>query len=117
MRIGSAKYLASTAMMLLLTGMAQSAIAQVPGSSDQPASQSVDPSELESPAEAAVETTAEGEGKDIVVTGSRIQRRDASAVGPLTTLTSQDIAFTAPTSVGDLLQSLPSVGVPGRSGP
>ena len=111
MRIGSAKYLASTAMMLLLTGMAQSAIAQVPGSSDQPASQSVDPSELESPAEAAVETTAEGEGKDIVVTGSRIQRRDASAVGPLTTLTSQDIAFTAPTSVGDLLQSLPSVGV------
>ncbi len=48
---------------------------------------------------------------EIVVTGSRIQRRDASAVGPLTTLTADDIEFTAPTSAGDLLQALPSVGV------
>lgn len=51
------------------------------------------------------------DGAEITVTGSRIQRRDASSVGPLTTLTNQDIAFTAPTSVGDLLQALPSVGV------
>jgi iron complex outermembrane recepter protein len=48
---------------------------------------------------------------EVVVTGSRIQRRDASAVGPLTTLTSDDIEFFAPTSAGDLLQALPSVGV------
>ena len=48
---------------------------------------------------------------EVVVTGSRIQRRDASAVGPLTTLTADDIAFAAPTSAGDLLQALPSVGV------
>ena len=48
---------------------------------------------------------------EVVVTGSRIQRRDASAVGPLTTLTAEDIALAAPTSAGDLLQALPSVGV------
>ena len=48
---------------------------------------------------------------EIVVTGSRIQRRDASSVGPLTTLTADDIALAAPTSAGDLLQALPSVGV------
>lgn len=48
---------------------------------------------------------------ELVVTGSRIQRRDATAVGPITTLTAADIEAVAPTSVGDLLQVLPSVGV------
>lgn len=48
---------------------------------------------------------------ELVVTGSRIQRRDATAVGPITTLTAADIEAVAPTSVGDLLQTLPSVGV------
>jgi len=48
---------------------------------------------------------------EVVVTGSRIQRRDAVSVGPLTTLTAEDIAAVAPTSAGDLLQALPSVGV------
>ncbi|MES2296132.1 MAG: TonB-dependent receptor [Pseudomonadota bacterium] len=47
----------------------------------------------------------------IVVTGSRIARRDADGVGPMLTLTREDIQFSAPTSAGDLLQSLPSVGV------
>ena len=45
------------------------------------------------------------------MTGSRIQRSDASSVGPLTTLTADDIAAAAPTSAGDLLQALPGVGV------
>ncbi|MBU6378006.1 MAG: TonB-dependent receptor [Gammaproteobacteria bacterium] len=48
---------------------------------------------------------------EVVVTGSRIQRSDASSVGPLTTLNAADIAAAAPTSAGDLLQALPSVGV------
>lgn len=58
------------------------------------------------PAEAAETDVAE-----VVITGSRIQRADASSVGPLTTLTADDIAAAAPTSAGDLLQALPSVGV------
>lgn len=48
---------------------------------------------------------------EVVVTGSRIQRADANSVGPLTTLTADDIAAAAPTSAGDLLQALPGVGV------
>ena len=49
--------------------------------------------------------------EQLVVTGSRIARRDADTVGPMVTLTRADMNFTAPTSVGDLLQSLPNVGV------
>ena len=60
--------------------------------------------------EAASTTSAEQIG-EVVVTGSRIQRRDATAVGPLTTVTSEDLALAAPTSVGDILQALPAVGV------
>lgn len=48
---------------------------------------------------------------EVVITGSRISRRDALSVGPMTTLTAQDIALTAPSSVGQLIQALPGVGV------
>ncbi|HEY5758962.1 MAG TPA: TonB-dependent receptor, partial [Steroidobacter sp.] len=65
--------------------------------------------ESEMPRPTASEAPAEL--TEIVVTGSRIQRRDATAVGPLTTVSAEDMALAAPTSVGDLLQSLPSVGV------
>ena len=62
-------------------------------------------------APAGPETVSDSELVEaVIVTGSRI-RKDASAVGPLQTLTSQDIAQAAPTSVGDILQKLPSVGV------
>lgn len=61
---------------------------------------------------AQVTPEAEGEAEgEILVTGSRIARTDALGVGPVTTLTGEDIQFTAPTSVGDLLQALPGVGV------
>lgn len=72
------------------------------------------PAQNEIPAPAVTNQTAPvdnaAELTEIVVTGSRIQRRDATAVGPLTTVTAEDMALAAPTSVGDLLQSLPSVG-------
>ncbi len=51
------------------------------------------------------------EDAGIIVTGSRIARSDASSVGPTTTLTQEDISFAAPTSIGDLVQQLPGVGV------
>ncbi len=47
----------------------------------------------------------------VVVTGSRIARTDADSVGPLTTLTARDIENTASSSIGDILQKLPEVGV------
>lgn len=48
---------------------------------------------------------------DVVVTGSRIQRRDSSTLGPLLTLTAEDIAKSGTSSPGELLQQLPSAGV------
>jgi outer membrane receptor protein involved in Fe transport len=68
-------------------------------------------SQVESEEPRPTASEAPAELKEIVVTGSRIQRRDATAVGPLTTVSAEDMALAAPTSVGDLLQSLPSVGV------
>ena len=57
---------------------------------------------------AATDSTAVDE---VIVTGSRIQRRDADSVGPVLTLTAEDIRNSGSTSVGDLLQKLPSAGV------
>ncbi len=51
------------------------------------------------------------EATEIVVTGSRIQRRDTSTLGPLLTLTTEDIAKSGTASPGELLQKLPSAGV------
>lgn len=63
----------------------------------------------------ASKTTGSAEEQEeagtIVVTGSRIGRKDATAVGPMVTVTGADIAAAAPTSVGDILQAMPSVGV------
>lgn len=53
----------------------------------------------------------EVEDEPIVVTGSRIARADAASVGPVFTLTEEDLLTTAPTSVGDMVQALPGVGV------
>ncbi|OWR01174.1 TonB-dependent receptor [Sphingopyxis witflariensis] len=50
-------------------------------------------------------------GGDIIVTGSRIGRKDADSVGPILTLTSEDISRSGSSSIGDLLQKLPSAGV------
>lgn len=50
-------------------------------------------------------------GGDIIVTGSRIGRKDADSVGPILTVTSEDITRSGTSSIGDLLQKLPSAGV------
>lgn len=49
--------------------------------------------------------------EEIIVVGSRIQRKDADSVGVVTTLTEQDIKQSGAGSVGELLQKLPSAGV------
>lgn len=48
---------------------------------------------------------------EVTVTGSRIRRHDADNVGPLLTITADDLAKSGSTSVGDVLQRLPSAGV------
>jgi outer membrane receptor protein involved in Fe transport len=61
----------------------------------------------------AADEALDGDAKpeEIVVTGSHIARADASSLGPMTTMTAEDIAQAAPTSIGDVLQQMPSVGV------
>jgi outer membrane receptor protein involved in Fe transport len=57
------------------------------------------------------QAAADAEDEAILVTGSRIARSDAASVGPIFTLSQEDALTTAPTSVGDLVQALPGVGV------
>ncbi|WP_343617266.1 TonB-dependent receptor [Novosphingobium sp.] len=59
----------------------------------------------------AAPAAAPASANDIVVTGSRIRRKDADSLGPLLTITSDEIAKSGSSSVGDLLQKLPSAGV------
>ena len=62
-------------------------------------------------AQAAAAGPADDQVEAVVVTGSRIQRKDITSVGPLSTLTSDDIKYSGAASIGDLLQHLPSAGV------
>ncbi|MBL8642763.1 MAG: TonB-dependent receptor [Rhodospirillaceae bacterium] len=48
---------------------------------------------------------------EIVVTGSRIARKDADSVGPIFTLTEEDVRASGANSIGELLQKLPAAGV------
>lgn len=70
---------------------------------------------ITAPAMAQVATPAATPSADVVeeiiVVGSRIQRKDADSVGVVTTLTEQDIKQSGAGSVGELLQKLPSAGV------
>lgn len=49
--------------------------------------------------------------EEVIVVGSRIQRKDADTVGVVTTITEQDLKNSGAGSVGELLQKLPSAGV------
>lgn len=49
--------------------------------------------------------------EEVIVTGSRIARKDADSVGPVLTLTAEDVAASGANSIGELLQKLPSAGV------
>jgi hypothetical protein len=64
-------------------------------------------------AHAQSQTSAEPEKavETIIVTGSRIQRRDADSVGPVLTITGADLRNSGAASIGDVLQKLPAAGV------
>ena len=60
---------------------------------------------------ALAQATEAASVSEIVITGSRIMRKDADSVGPISTVTKEDIERSGATSVGELLQHLPSAGV------
>jgi iron complex outermembrane receptor protein len=66
-------------------------------------------------AEAASADKPESESAEIVVTGSRIRRLGYDTVQPTTVLSSATIAKRAPNSVADVLNEMPSFGIPGST--
>lgn len=70
------------------------------------------PAELTPPAQPEeVKAEPEDSGmEEVMITGSRIRRRRLDAPGPVVELTEQDMKQTGLTSVGDILQRLPSSG-------
>lgn len=63
---------------------------------------------------ASAQAADEDEAEEIVVTGSRIVRKDNySAVGPVNVINSVDIDIAAKANLGDLLEELPSVSFTG----
>lgn len=59
----------------------------------------------------AAQPAPEPKQVQVLVTGSRISRRDTETSGPMLTMTREDMKFAAPTSVGDMLQAMPNAGV------
>lgn len=98
---GASKHVASAGRAMML-GASLAAIAVAFPAQAQEATGTATP--------ASVEEGAQPQ-RDIVVTGSRVKRPDAATVGPLLTITSEDIAKSGSVTVGDLLQKLPSAGV------
>ena len=58
----------------------------------------------------AQEAAAQGELQEILVVGSRIKRQDEVAVSPIQTLSEEDLRLNGSLSLGDTLQTLPTVG-------
>ncbi len=57
---------------------------------------------------AAAQDSGSAALEEVVVTGSRIARKDLTSVGPVTIITAPEIAATGVTSLEVLLQRLPS---------
>src|SRR5262252_9185382 len=79
---------------------------------DQPAQPAA---EAAQPAAEAAEPTAPGMGKrageeEIVVTGSRVRRKDLTTPAPITVINKEQVQASGKVSIGDFLQSLPEQG-------
>src|SRR5262252_4611352 len=79
---------------------------------DQPAQPAA---EAAQPAAEAAEPTAPKRGKrageeEIVVTGSRVRRKDLTTPAPITVINKEQVAASGKVSIGDFLQMLPEQG-------
>lgn len=59
---------------------------------------------------AAAQGAADQEIREVVVTGSRIKRKDEISTSPVQTLTAADLRIDGSVSIGETLQGLPAVG-------
>jgi iron complex outermembrane receptor protein len=79
-------------------------VAEAPAAAQDSPAAPADAAKPVAPAELQTQT-------QVLVTGSRIARRDAQASAPMLTINREDMKFAAPTSLGDLIQALPTAGV------
>ena len=110
MKLKQKKSVIACRAVLLSLAIGGAAQAQEGAAPSVPAAPPVAPVAALASAPAAAPDDPASAGK-VVVTGSRIARRDADASGPMITMNKDDIKFAAPTSLGDLLQVMPSTGV------
>ncbi len=108
--------------LVSLLWVAGSARAQTQAPADQPsgAAQTQAPppaaaAPADQPAPAPAETTGAAPakreyGEEIVVTGSRIRRKDLTTPAPVTVLSRDQVVASGKVSIGDFLQSLPQQG-------
>ncbi len=101
----------------LLSGLCVSAMAAAQES--RPAGQTPPPAEtgVPTPAVGQPDTTATSEAagkraaeEEIIVTGSRIRRKDLTTPAPVTVISREQVVASGKVSIGDFLQSLPEQG-------
>src|SRR5947209_11011658 len=98
-----------TALASLAISMA--AVAQQP--TDQTNPPATPSAETPAPSGATEETPAEPRKKaeeEIVVTGSRVRRKDLTTPAPVTVISREQVTTSGKVSVGDFLQALPEQG-------
>jgi iron complex outermembrane recepter protein len=106
---------ATLAAALLAPGFAaaQTPPADQPPAAPPPAAAPAETVTAPAPAPAAEEAAAPGKkkmGEEIVVTGSRIRRKDLTTPAPVTVLSREQVQASGKVSIGDYLQSLPEQG-------
>ncbi|HEV2079608.1 MAG TPA: TonB-dependent receptor plug domain-containing protein, partial [Allosphingosinicella sp.] len=106
MRLNFRQRLLSSTLIVAAAALASPAYAQ-PADDDQP----------ETPVEATIDPDAQdAEGTDsIIVTGSRIRRRDLESTSPLTVVQDEEFQLSGATNVEQVINTLPQV-LPGVTG-
>ena len=108
--IRSRRMLAIIAALVSQTGITSVAAAQ--GTPADSQAQAAQPAETAPAAEAAPDRPRRkraGE-EEIVVTGSRIRRKDLTTPAPISVISKQEMQASGKVSIGDFLQSLPEQG-------
>src|SRR5712664_1156783 len=107
--VGSIAFIASQLCMVPLA-KAQSAEPGAPAAQAQQDVQPAPPAALGTEPQAAAPSGKRAAEEEILVTGSRIRRKDLTTPAPVTVITREAVQASGKVSIGDFLQSLPEQG-------
>jgi len=107
--VGSIAFIASQLCMVPLA-KAQSAEPGAPAAQAQQDVQPAPPAALGTEPQAATPSGKRAAEEEILVTGSRIRRKDLTTPAPVTVITREAVQASGKVSIGDFLQSLPEQG-------